>query len=843
MNISCPHCASRLTIDEKIIASTGGGPCPACGKILAIKLPTEVLPVHLGAPPHPAVANLAPTTSNKTGLIMGGAAGAVSFVVLTALLVALLGAKTPRDEGNYFSFQRTQAQLEQLRQDIKEKEQELKEKAGELREANESLNQVKDHENDLQRKCDALEDQLANLITRLEALDRWKHANCVLVNPHSFAVGFQEQDGRFRVISKAEGRFQQDAVGWAKKADRPVIDKDPELTRRIFAEVDLGEVVPENLAKEIKRHWQPPRFVPVSPDEKNPMMVVFQDAERGGRHVGLLLGNDAEQLRIREVAPENDTIPRSRIQIGTVRAAPGDKILSSLNDGDFLDYCVLRAAQNLGARDGRSGIVRVAVQVEVEALKEFLELSKRPDTRLTDELFEFWARLHEKPYPRDARKEPVRLLREIAMYVEDEVYDKLTKLGVPVVERQQIQAVVEESRFGLPLSSAAQQEITQLGATHMLIVDVKKSQNGGRYHLATRLTEIRHGEVLWAQSGDRLEPLPNVQQRFLLRTGRLALVTVNAGSQERFQGVEDPPVALPATMGMKAGLQHLVFVESDDKQTLTYRPLFGIDRHEISRQAISRIDWIDKDMEVPTAHQVRYMVWKLAAAILPAAGRVTNIRGDNAQITLGLRHGIKHHDTLYVLRNIAPLGMNGSAAPTLLGTTLNVTEIHDGSSRVIISGSGLQGWEEDEGLQPDDLVITKAGRPVSIAMLAPAWQEPTQITKDIMELSNPVLMQRAIKATLQTSLALKNVIGTGLRSTGVPVFTEFGPESILETGATHIFWGGIRPTKSNCFHVEAMIFPLNESNLGLIHQPKIQIPRFGQELIRVQADINQSSLK
>ncbi len=841
--ISCPHCAARLTIDERIVSATGGGPCPACGKVLAIKVPsrsgaTPVSP-QIGHMETPAI------VLGRNGISFTGVLAAGAFVVLTGVLVVLQGSwnrpvPAPIHPPGYEDpvvtlLARTKVELEEMQKS--------------LREATKEFIRLEAETEELQQQRETLQREIQNLTVRLDAINKWKHADFIMVNANSFAVGFQQlEDGRFKVIQKADGQSQQDAVRWARKAGRPPIDHDHELTRKIYAGVALDEIVPENLAQEIHRYWCPLRFVPYPPEEKNPPFVVFRDAEHGRRHVGFYLKNDVEQLWFREVAATDDSIPRSRVQIGSVRMAHGEKILSSLSDIDFLDYCVLKTAQNLGSRDGKPAIIRVAVHLEVDALQEEKSLSKVADTRATDELFEFWARLHEKPYPRDARKEPVRLLRELAMYVEDEVYDKLTKLAIPVVERQQIQAVLDESSFGKPLSPGAQEGISQLGATHLLFVDLKKSQEGGPYHLALRLTDVRRGDVIWAQSGERLIAQPNVQQRFQMQTGRLALVTVQAGSQSEFHGVEQPAVALPAFLGVKASREHLVFVEdSVNEESLTYRPLFGVENHEIRSKEIESVTWVTKDTQVPTAHQVRYAVWKMASRILPSAGRALEVQGDNALITLGLRHGVKHHDTLYVLREAQRPAANhftgDRPAHVLLATTLNVTEIHDEASRVVISGSGLTGWEDDEGLRADDIVITKSGRPVSIAMLAPTWQAPTQKTISRMGLSNAVLAQRTMHATAQTSVAFKNAVGAGLRSVGIPVFTELESSTILTTGATHVFGGYIQPTDSNCYHIDAMIFPLNAKNIGLIRQPKMQMAQLGEELARAEANINLSSLK
>ena len=701
----------------------------------------------------------------------------------------------------------------------------------------------------LQQQRDALARELEGLIARRQALDKWKRAEFLLVNPNSFAVGLQSMpDGRFMVVQKSEGLLQQDAVKWAKKEGHHPIDKNPALTRRLFDQVAPGEVVPESLANEIRPYWSPRWFVPFPPERLNPPFLVFQDAERGQRRLGFFMGSKNNQLNFRGVAPTNDTIALSRVQVGSARAAEGDKILSSLNDVDFVDYCVLNAAQKLGSSDGKPSVVRVAIHLNVDALSEELKLSRQADTRGADHYFEFYARLHGKPYPRDARKEPVRILREIAMYVEDELYQKLIKLGIPVVERQQIRAIINESQFGKGLSPDAQDKITQVGATHMLFADIQAPQAGGRFHIAFRLTDARRGEVLWAETGERLTPNPSLHQRFLLHTGSLAVVKVKQEAMAGFHGIEDPPIVMPAQLGKAAAREHLVILEGPSSgNSIRYRSLFDTLTHELPRTQFESVTPVTKDAEIPATLQLRYVVWKFGSRLLPPAGRVLHVDGDRATIALGARNGIQPQDTLHVLRPTAAPAGDASAAGSnqhlLLATTLSVTEVSDGRSQVVIGDSGLPAVENESALLPNDLVIANSRRTVSVALLAPGWKAPSRDVFFRLNMKLPVAYQRVVQETTKNSQQFKDRVGEGLRQLGIPVFSEVDADGLLETGASHLLGGYIEPLDTNRYNLESMIFPLNATNIGLIVDPKLALPNLGQELARCEFDITPLSLK
>lgn len=132
------------------------------------------------------------------------------------------------------------------------------------------------------------------------------------------------------------------------------IDRNPALTRRLYDTVVPGEMVPPSLADEIRRYRRPQQFVPFAPEMAAPPFLVFQDAEQNQRRVALFLGANDDQLRFRGVSPVDEAVAISRIQVATARMAEGDKILTALNEADFVDYCVLRHCTVRREVDARS---------------------------------------------------------------------------------------------------------------------------------------------------------------------------------------------------------------------------------------------------------------------------------------------------------------------------------------------------------------------------------------------------------------------------------------------------------------------------------------------------------
>src|SRR5262249_5705725 len=113
-------------------------------------------------------------------------------------------------------------------------------------------------------------------------------------------------------------------------------------------------------------------------------------------------------------------------------------------DTDFLDLCVLSVAQKLGTPENSPRLVNLAVDVSVDTLEEFLALSKEPDTGWNDLFFDFVARARGETYRPDSRKAHARALRDAARKLNDELISRLSKFGIPLVEREEIDRVRAE---------------------------------------------------------------------------------------------------------------------------------------------------------------------------------------------------------------------------------------------------------------------------------------------------------------------------------------------------------------------------------------------------------------
>jgi GYF domain 2 len=113
--------------------------------------------------------------------------------------------------------------------------------------------------------------------------------------------------------------------------------------------------------------------------------------------------------------------------------------------------------------------------------------------------------------------------------VTSELRTRLNNAGVSVLEKSRLDALDAErdlARRSGSLSSSAEQ---YLGATHILIAEIRDRRGPGQYHLSTRLVKVGTREIVAEVEGERTPPLsiaykPPAETPFLLRTGQLVVV-------------------------------------------------------------------------------------------------------------------------------------------------------------------------------------------------------------------------------------------------------------------------------------------------------------------------------
>jgi hypothetical protein len=821
MLIQCtnPHCNVQLTVPDEMAPYGGTVICPQCQITLSIA-PQSAPPAagySSGAPQHtassvpsaasaPAAAGALPGPAARPG----SGAGVLIAVAGGMLILAAAGAIIAWMLGTNNGKTGSEAEIAKLKQQVMELQNDLKDLA-ELQKQRDTLsNEIRR----LQQDNNAKDAKIKELEQKVEFIAEWRKPDFVLVNPHSFAVALDYDQGAdsFRVLARAEQAWAELAFKIAQKAQIPRIGVNPQLTRKVFAAATPGDLVSELLSKQIKRYWRVHKYVPVSPDIKAPDFVSFRELDGDKYRLGFHVGVDGEELLVQTIYPHPERIPRNRIVPGTARVGNGDKIKNT-QEIDFLDYCVLKVAQLVQSPDDQVSYMAVGVSCKTDTLDEILEYSQRTDDTWIDDYFDFYARATQTPFRWDTRKEAARAFRIIARELEDEVYAKLNRLGVPTLEREEIGEVIaeRERRFDEEFEA---RELPQLQtATHQLILEVEKAQNGGLYRLAVRLVSVDSGAVVFADSGDRVYPENKAPANFFLDVGQVYLV--------EFKGTGRPMVLPPAGGPMHLPPVRLEAPESEPPrvgyiegaatgEVIRFRDLFAKEFQELPASVVARVTPISDLKQLPRPYQMRYLMWRIAQSTLPRAGRVFAIQGDRAKISLGRPAGLKVGERLSVLRVSSSPGEQFDTR-TIQPMELAIRQVNDYDSEVYVAESGLEFlWAQGEVLLPDDVVFLKGAKDIIVAILAPRLNG-TILPPEKAQQFKVLGPQQIEKLRFDTEIAglnLANQIRAGLQKLSVKLI-DVEPQALRNiqeaqkhaspsdlaraVGATHIIYGDIAP--------------------------------------------------
>ena len=591
----------------------------------------------------------------------------------------------------------------------------------------------------------------------------WMSADLVLINTgpqgtvqQAVAIEQLGEPPAYKVLAKLEDEAAARAAEVAWQSGVSIIADDQTLTRKVFGKVEPGGISGKEETDSLNRKWHDYHIVP-----PRATLVVFNDLKQVRTCVGYLAPArefdpaKGEELWFRDVkAKEPALFERQYLQAGTFRKGVSDEVLRKLPGVDFLDYCVHHLASALTTPPDKRAALKIYVVGDVTRIA-------LPENR--SDMF----RLHPIAAPRGdelrMRSESDRLIRE-SERVASELRARLNALGVPVAEWSKEMAFGSyDTDFRRPDFKQAH-DANLLGVSHVLIFRVRTPQTRGMYELSMRLVDAAKGQMLWEGQGDRLKPedyqlaVENAGSPYLMNTGKLALLELNSDravidESTRAWAQGGVPLLLPAVrfkseLGRSyEGIQHkplpqrkrpkrpgdhvvhspeemwgqdlrLGYLESE-KPALTFRDLYSSHLQTIPDDAILRLSPVDTDASVPPAHEMRYLVWRLAKFILPTAGRVTEVNQMRVRLTLCRPDGIKQGDRLTVIHLNEPSGGAIAASETVLPQELIATAVTEVDS--------LANIEQEEGadpataiaIQPGDVVHRRLPRQIVVAVMKP----------------------------------------------------------------------------------------------------------------------------
>lgn len=686
-----------------------------------------------------------------------------------------------------------------------------------------------------------LEQEIADKREQLEALRVWQEPHFVLGNNKTpVAVGLKEERGSYRLLCAARGTEEvPSAIGVARKSNIPRIatDRARTIAQRVYDTVEIGQSIPTDVQSQLETDvWTAWQYLDVGP--RDPLnFVVFRTANWNTQQVGVVRTVSDAAVTIRQPRSRDTSIQQADVQIGSLWADTGRDIVPALEVGDsFLDYCLLNVAQKLSLEDDQRGFRRVAVHTNIDRLVKDFEEGTR--TRLY-EIHYGRGNGDFQPNSRERSLPPSQLLRQYARAIEDEVYERLVDMEIPVVEREYAEQVrLEQSYETVPDI----RDLARLAdATHLVIAELDDALSGSSYRLSVRLVDLATGTDRWAGSDDEAVPVVMDANPFSLQTGQPAFISLKPPPEGeepttpiRIDGFESP-LSVPLVGGStsSADAKPLVLIEGREQGQVIYRPFFSRQTRSIPEELISleELDNPNKDLK-NNAQLIRYVVWRLSRKALTPAGRIIHLQGSqSATVSLGRQDGVKPGDVLRVLRQFSIPDSPGEAAglsprEVLLPARLTVSEVLEDTSRVRIAENEFQStWTQAEyEPQIGDVVVSRVEPRRQIGVYPTGWRPPSSnVLISQLNWNNPVQRQRNITTADSVSKLLQETMALGLQKISPPQVGEVvigrnGDVDMDETlsragaaGITHMLGGEIEWVAAHTFRVTMKLREIRNS--------------------------------
>ena len=729
----------------------------------------------------------------------------------------------------------------------------LEEQHDELKKA---VKQLRDENDRLSEEKKELQKEIEQLTVSFNELKKWQTVEVVMINPSHVAVALRTESDEALIVDRiVNGDVTPLAIAVALNAGRPFIPADPQLTREIASRFAVGQKISGDHERRVRHYWKNHKLVE-TPQSKPVEWVAFFNQTSRTPQIGIYVNADAEQLTY--IAPSGDekSVFRKDILAGSAAKGDIDTVIGNLDEHLLLDQCVMRVAQEIQASS--SGVSTHALGIEVSVEQPERPLSSQLQDLDWPEMpndfpvlirgayfyAEFLHRLRRNEKIADERSR-LEALEDAKNDLEDELFKKLSSIGVIVLGRSALDELVEARECAL--SGASLSDYARRATlSQALIVTVTAPAYGGRYHLGLQLLDARSGKVLFAENADKIdESVQDLMWRlgghreYHLDSGRLAVVTTKDEPPSDFHPVESPP-RVPQIGPDNSRLRSpLVYVESDESDySLQYRSLFTKRRHTAKLSDFASVKYVSTADDVPRHSLFRYLVCRAVSKTLPSGGRIKKIDGSRLVVSIGRDGGIVKGDSLRVMRYFDNDyrqiidELQGQKSEELLPIRLKIGDVYEHYCDATVSSSGFENiWPEDYELLEGDIVIPAQRPRVSIGILPFTWKEPDRDSTAGYSLRHgftrlDVMMQSVDELSkdlcdeLSESFAGLGV-STCLPSNGPDPHGARGAlpdapqlQSIQERGATHAIYGSVQPVDHASYRVRMSIKRINQGNAG-----------------------------
>ena len=648
-------------------------------------------------------------------------------------------------------------------------------------------------------------------MTRLRAFPL---ADFLVIQPQTFSIGVREvSSGQFEVIARASGRLALSADRLAYSAGIQRI-RDNRLARDLWMQSEVAKTLPGKLSQRLSAYWKPRLYVP----EEATDMVAFHDLRRGKHRIGYYLKHDNATVHFVGLSSRPEVAPRTHIAVGSAQYGQPEELLEQDNRFDFIDYCLLQVAKKLSSPDEATHH-RLAIHTKIDLSNA--TWSRTANAPSSGPVYQFLSRVLSSNGTVRPSTDHFKVVRNA---LEDDLYAKLSNLGVSIVERESIQELLAEQnlagwnkshRFIDQLLGRKNPFGQLLYATHVLYMELGDAADPGAIRFSARLVDSYSGEVVWAKTCERPVYASSTTQQHLLTSGKVVLVNPKKNPSRDLHH----PLRMPLSRAEHdLQLTRLVCLEGSlNDPMLRMRDLFEpvtttFSTGMFSPKAIMEVRNVD---QVPWEHRFRYIVWRVSQALLPPAGRVSDCGERQATISLIRANSLTSRGQPLSASRPEPNQQDLSAPVRLreLPVRLTVTEVSPNGLQVSWADPRVQTlWTSGAPLAVGDIVMRPHPQVPIVRVETPVVQRPDTTTWKKLRLDNARNRNDYGQRTQVNATRLERLLRQSLLEMRIDCVGDEGVGSTVRSvdtrssaSATHLLRAKIAPGLSRAYHVHLSV--------------------------------------
>ncbi len=623
----------------------------------------------------------------------------------------------------------------------------------------------------------------------------WGRADFLLVNPQHLAIAMRQTDMGFRVEAKASGDEAQQRIAEAWETGTPLIGADKMLTRRVSDNFAVGQTAKttEQVGREIANWWSTHAYFP-----QTATLISFNDLRHRRRRVGFRWkGNEGNAEFLELNRPFATPYQEDRPMVGPAEVPaeplnealiqPGS-LIDPLSDDelrsnvDFLDYCIYHVRRRLSTKE----------PAYVAVIVNKVECDCKQDSQLQSQ---------------------VERLR-------GEIHERLSEAGIAILERQLLDdptrkgatTIVNEKRLAFERPSPETAQDTGLiGGSHLIAATIRPPARRGQYELSLRVINLINGKITWAGQGDRFDTseqaIELASSPFLLNTGKVSAITFQSSNTPLRQVTEpalfggfplritsqEIPILAPErvredksknnrvrTNSAQAFRDDLGYVEGSEEDAVLFRGLFERQLQRIPKSAIGTPRDVHSLADVPSAHQMRYMIWRLAKAVVPTAGKVLSVDGPTIRLSLNRSDRLQPADRIRVLRMSQDSVSPSSSVESVIPGEVIVTEVHDDSAVAVVE----TGRSEKSSVVMGD-IVHRQPRQAAIVAVLPVKPDPREPSKLLL-----IIGPFALGVSKQGGQAAEEIVVSRLASLVEGGLNQANVKTVERTNLAKVFAAG-----------------------------------------------------